>query len=740
MANIGIITSFANFINRYSVEIPRIQRDYTYGSGTEKTEKVLTKLLKDIHESLKVKNELILDFVYGCNDNSAPSTFQPLDGQQRLTTLYLIYFFAACKAGEKIDKSFKYATRDDSTIFCEELLQFEYDKTAGLLVDQIKDSAFFRPSFNDDPSIRSMLVVLKKIEEVFSDMVEDTKPFELWDAINDPACPVKFYCLDFGVFTLSDDLYIKMNSRGKQLTEYEIFKSQFEKYVETSFNKDLKYEIAKLFDNDYMDLVWEKQGRDKAKIDGAFVFLFKNIFNILNHKFKNGRVQLDWKKPLYDNMELLKLTGADVDFIKDFFACFIYIKSKPSFLNDNFYYNDSIVLDDVSQKGKIRFFKSNVDVLADACNSVLNNPKLVSLYAVYQAIKAEKNCTTNWLVNFRHIRNLIEFSDDEIGHTERIPGMLSNIDKIIVGDIQLISTNDNEFNTTQFEEEIEKDKNVVAWQQLFTYENHDILRGSLTLFSHPNKFNLSNPKELDHLLKRLNVFSQVFDNSSKSKDHENRASMLSIGDFGQKHEATNSKKMFGCQYSSWRLMFTKSTYYRDIKIMDVIDTITPSSFGIMALPKEDWRYYATANKYYDQTYVSYSAPKYGYYYFEDEINKPLEVWLLQSTSGNSDNVMWKLLNYLLFNNLPSELDAYLYKYQEDHMVRLNNKVSIDALQDGWLVEDLTEDKHIMAWLLANTSVSEDSNIGQGFLKHVKDNDYIDEILDVINNLIQNSLL
>lgn len=742
MANIGIITSFANFINGYSVEIPRIQRDYTYGSGTEKTEKVLTKLLNDIHESLKRNKELILDFVYGCNDKSAPNTFQPLDGQQRLTTLYLIYFFAACRAGEKIDKSFKYATRDDSTIFCEELLQLEYDKTAGLLVDQIKDSAFFRPSFNDDPSIRSMLVVLKKIEEIFSDMVEDTKPSELWDAINDSACPVKFYCLDFGVFTLSDDLYIKMNSRGKQLTEFEIFKSQFEKYIETSFNKDLKYEIAKLFDNDYIDLVWEKQGRDKSKIDGAFVFLFKNIFNILNHKFRNGRVQLDWKKPLYDNMDLLKLTEKDVDFIKDFYACFIYIKSKPSFLNDNFYYDDSIVLDDVSQKGKIRFFKSNVDILADACNSVLNNPKLVSLYALYQAIKAEQNGVTNWLLNLRHIRNLIEFSDDELSHTERISGMLSNIDKIIVGNIQSISTNDNEFNTTQFDEELEKDKNVVEWQKLFAYENHDVLRGSLSLFSHPNKFVLSNPSEFKKLLDRLQKFTVVFDNNSKKNDRMIRASLLSIGDFGQKHLSSDQKKMFGCQYSSWRLMFTKSAYFGDVKIMDVLDKITPSSFGVKVLSTEDWRYYATEHKYYEHTYVSYGAPKYGYYYFEDESRKPLEVWLLQSTSCSTDNVMWKLLNNLLFNNLPSGLDVRFYKYQEDHSVRINNKISFDALQDGWFVEDLTDDKHIINWLVAHTSIQGSYNgiAGQGFLNHVKGNDYIDEILDIINNLLQNNLL
>ena len=124
-------------------------------------------MLDDIYNALKTGDELILDFVYGCKNER----FNPLDGQQRLTTLYLIYFFAACKCGMKIDKSFKYATRDDSTIFCNELIKLEYSVEDGKISDQITDSSFFRPSFNDDPSIRSMLVVLDKIEDKFADMV-----------------------------------------------------------------------------------------------------------------------------------------------------------------------------------------------------------------------------------------------------------------------------------------------------------------------------------------------------------------------------------------------------------------------------------------------------------------------------------------------------------------------------------------------------------------------------------------
>jgi len=737
MSTIGYITTFSEFIEKYQVEIPRIQRDYTYGSKTTKTERVLGKLLRDIHHALSnapdPQNdiELILDFVYGSNND----TFQPLDGQQRLTTLFLIYFFAAIKANIKIDKSFKYATRDDSTIFCEELLGLEYSDDKVSIVEQIKDSAFYRPSFNDDPSIRSILVVLEAIEKVFSDMVSNDEPKKLWDKLNKD-CPVKFYCLDFGKFSLSDDLYIKMNSRGKQLTEYEIFKSQFEKYIEITLkDKDLKYKTARLFDNDFTDLIWDKQRRDKTKIDSGFVFLFKNLIVLLYHKYKNGNIDFDWSKPLYDNMSLLGITNDDINFIIDFLNEFRYVQKKvPSFFEEFCYKDEVSVLSDKTQPEKIRFFKSNVDVLTDACNSVLKNPQLVSLYAEYCAIKASKG-KSEFILAFRHVRNLVEFSDDELGHAERIPAMLKEIDMIFDGNIQSIAAKDSKFNTTQFEEELEKEKHKDAWSKLFEYENHDILRGSLSLFAHPHEFSLSDKGKLDSLVERLQKICFVFDNEAKKNDQKIRACLLSIGDISQQHDMNCHSKMVGRKYGSWRLMFTSSNFFKSegIRIMDVLDKVNKECpLSVSPLPTDDWRYYVTDEKYYPDTYVSYDAAKYGYYFFED-INKPLEMWLLQSTSSSKDNVMWKLMNNLLYENIPDGIEAKLWKYQIDHCVILNKRLSIDALQNGWYIEDRTKNMAIMTWLQKNTKIKD------GVIPYTPSMDHIKEMVDIIDSLNKNGL-
>ncbi|MCI1732685.1 MAG: DUF262 domain-containing protein [Prevotella sp.] len=158
---------------------------------------------------------------------------------------------------------------------------------------------WYLPSFNNDPSIRSMQVVIDRIERKFGD-VKDS----LWEKLVLTDCPVNFYILDFGPFGLSDDLYMKMNSRGKKLTEYEIFKSMLLKHIEKKLElKDYKRDLALKFDNDWTDLVWETIGRpgteDKLKnIDNAYILLMKLITRILAYMHNAPE----------DNIELSKET------------------------------------------------------------------------------------------------------------------------------------------------------------------------------------------------------------------------------------------------------------------------------------------------------------------------------------------------------------------------------------------------------------------------------------------------
>ena len=72
------------------IEIPKIQRDYAQGRDSEK--EVRKRFLDAIFESLSKNEPMEMDFIYGAIDEKE-KVFTPLDGQQRLTTLFLLYWY-----------------------------------------------------------------------------------------------------------------------------------------------------------------------------------------------------------------------------------------------------------------------------------------------------------------------------------------------------------------------------------------------------------------------------------------------------------------------------------------------------------------------------------------------------------------------------------------------------------------------------------------------------------------------
>ncbi len=119
-------TSFWEFIANHHIEIPIIQRDYA--QGREGKEYLRNNFLTNLKQTLDNRlsdgsSVLKLDFVYGSENNGK---LLPLDGQQRLTTLWLLHWYVALKAGMLAEaseqlKNFTYETRISSREFCRNL-------------------------------------------------------------------------------------------------------------------------------------------------------------------------------------------------------------------------------------------------------------------------------------------------------------------------------------------------------------------------------------------------------------------------------------------------------------------------------------------------------------------------------------------------------------------------------------------------------------------------------------------
>lgn len=293
--------SFWQFLENYKIEIPIIQRDYAQGrKGKEELRRsFLTNLKEALDKKLDKEKELKLDFVYGAINNN---TLTPLDGQQRLTTLWLLHWYVALRAGklketetqEKL-KKFSYETRVSSREFCEQLCNCENFKSFkpenDKIVDFITNQTWFYSAWKQDPTIQSMLRMLSGTKETdksgndFIDGIEElfketTYFTEYWNILSGDDCPIAFYHLPLENFGLSDDLYIKMNARGKQLTDFENLKADLIGYIQE--NKwEIQNDIAIKFDTTWTDLFWENRNNENEIDDIYFTFLNRFFWNEL---------------------------------------------------------------------------------------------------------------------------------------------------------------------------------------------------------------------------------------------------------------------------------------------------------------------------------------------------------------------------------------------------------------------------------------------------------------------------
>ena len=91
------------------IEIPIIQRDYAQGRPDDETRAIRRRFARAVVDAAYGAPDvpaggLGLDFVYGGvharkRDDEQHQLLEPLDGQQRLTTLYLLHWYVASRAG-----------------------------------------------------------------------------------------------------------------------------------------------------------------------------------------------------------------------------------------------------------------------------------------------------------------------------------------------------------------------------------------------------------------------------------------------------------------------------------------------------------------------------------------------------------------------------------------------------------------------------------------------------------------
>jgi hypothetical protein len=338
-------------LESYKVVIPQIQRDYAQG---RKNELELRKgFISKISEALSQGGEkLNLDFIYGYAEDikDGQPLFVPLDGQQRLTTLWLLHWFLAPKDELLINdkansilgtqeqqylKHFTYSTRVSSKRFFKSLVTKPIETDSELRLSQrITNSPWFMSSWGTDPTIIAVLNMLDTLEE---EKIGESE--YAWDyLVSKRQITFDYIDIKSDEFKLTDELYIKMNSRGKPLTPFENFKAMFSGLLaskDTSYHDeklqfqgaDVSYQQYFAFnvDGKWMDLFWKYRLLPGTTIDICFLNFITYIAEFRYFRKNDQASSLDVKR----DYEFLTQAFRDQDDVEFLFNALDFLAELP---------------------------------------------------------------------------------------------------------------------------------------------------------------------------------------------------------------------------------------------------------------------------------------------------------------------------------------------------------------------------------------------------------------------------
>lgn len=658
------------------IVIPMIQRDYAQGRINPEVTRVRNRFLESLYKAVTEK-PITLDFIYGDIDGEGKMT--PLDGQQRLTTLFLLHWYGAKKGNipereYEFLKQFSYETRYSARYFCKDLVDFNPEfKTS--ISKELVNQAWFPLDWQNDPTISSMLVMLDAIDNKFNNVDS------LWEKLKEKC--ITFYFLPIKDIGLTDELYIKMNSRGKPLTLFEHIKAELDREIRI-IDESLASRIIRKIDRDWTELLWQYRSSDSKSpddniIDDEFLRYFKFICDVIC--YRQGELPISRSDDEFDLLQQYFSAKSEqaienIKTLENFFDCWCNIPGCESpteffktFITES-HEKGKICID----KGlKLNIFEDCLHSYSEKTGSVREFPlkRTVLLYAVIMYLQNLGKVTEEeFRRRIRIVNNLIENSEDEIADRadrNRIPAILSQTEAIIL--TGTIDDNiENSFNQVQISEEKEKIKfletNPDAADTVFELEDHSLLYGQIGIIGLEN---LSYKDRFESLFKC-------------DFDKINRA-MMAVGNYGQL-ERNNWRYQYGSlKESSWKDLFHRSGNSGFANTKEILISLLAANeeFSNEVLDKiaDDYIEKCEADKlypfrYYYIKYPEYRPDAFGKMENSNAAENPYLFTVMQTKNQMSSKSYYPYLKVVSEENLSKDHRGQRLNFGSEHIACTNN--------------------------------------------------------------------
>lgn len=450
--NIKSNTSFWSEITEYKIQVPFYQRDYAQGRKDRgRIDNIRKVFVEELYGAIKGPSICHLGLVFG-SYNENEKVFIAVDGQQRLTTVFLLHWYVAWRENKLNDYKekllhFSWDTRSYSSQFVELLFKIQPSNN---VIDAIKTSSNYFSVWENDPTVKGMQTMLEEIESRYPQ-----NDCNLCNRLFADNCNIQY-----DILKLEKDsdgkTYLKMNSRGRSLTTFELFKSKLlDKYMPNFGHK---------FDNEWLSyLIKISATSDSQFSDPDIPFMnFINEYTYLQLKLKSGSDIANDYKEFTDAKVKGELT--DVPFISfDKYNCAFegdcleYFEKSLDWICRNY---ENIKLID----NKIRFNDSRFFIDAIIKDNNPNFTHRAKLFAVfkYAELTGYNQIDTELYKKWTRVfRNLVANTDID---GSNIGGICKAINKIDTSNIYCYLSNGGEltaFTKDQVAEEIAKAKRIL---------------------------------------------------------------------------------------------------------------------------------------------------------------------------------------------------------------------------------------------------------------------------------------
>lgn len=624
------------------IVIPRIQRDYAQGRSNESA--IRSDFLDAIHKTIEEKDcKLSLDFVYGSvsdkTDEENSGKFIPLDGQQRLTTLFLLHIYASWHKGNFREEKetfsrFTYRTRETATDFIAKLVSLETAPSCNVAPSfWFRDQNWFPYSWDEDPTVVSMLVMLDAIAAKFADVATI-----LWDRLVDDKA-IFFHFLDIKELGMTDDIYIKMNSRGLPLTEFEKVKVSIKQKLNRIFGKTSEYTVSFMtkIDGVWTDALWCYHDIENQIVDNFFVNLLHYVLDMCRMEEYADFIP-DAKETLFQAIRDGITTAESVYRLETMTDTILSFARK-----DGISYFEKFISED-RQKNTVSFFDDEHDYLK-RCVFKTDFSYVAELILYAFIIKEDNQIPDDiFAVRLRHLRNIVMNSADYL-RSENMAYLIRDVKTLISGGIDSVSSEKARFrNSRQILEEKQKEdlvrKDPEVLEDLYSLEDTYILQGSIAIVGVDNKSYFHNASHLLAL--------------SKDSPMLLLRAMLSVDDYHQEYNgwrwqfgSGRIEKLRELFHVSERISLFEKTRSVFLSLLDKLgDDISLQSLQkaseIQELPVKDYRYYMIKYP------VIMDRSDYGRFYLHGK--SPYSIVIMSTESRASDNSWSAILFASVYEN------------------------------------------------------------------------------------------